>query len=129
MSIQYTKKMENDTLLVTASGRDDSLEDVKQYGQAVVTAAIQNNCLKILCDETNLVYALGVFEAYVDAEYIAKIAPRIHRVAIICNPNQIGDAKSWETFAVNRGLRIKVFVDPVDAKIWLDEFHAPEEKN
>ena len=55
MSIQYTMKMENDTSLVTASGRDENLDDVKQYGQAVITAALHNNCIKILCDETNLV--------------------------------------------------------------------------
>lgn len=120
MAIYYTMKMENDTLVVTASGKDEGLEDVKQYGEAVINAALQNHCRKIICDETNLVYALGIFEAYIDAEFLSKIAPRLHRVAIVCHPNQIGDAKSWETFAVNRGLRVKVFIDRAEAENWLE---------
>lgn len=119
MAIHYKFEVENDLLKVTATGSDDGLEDVKNYGIAIMEAAMETNCLKILCDETGLKYQLGTFDNFESARFISEHAPAVAKVAIVCNPEFIAEAEFWETVAVNRGLQVKFFKDIIHAKDWL----------
>ena len=119
MSINYSIEVEDDLLRVTASGVDDNLEQVQEYGMAVIGAAIEYRVSKILCNEKDLKYLLGTFDTYESARLIAEAAPKIAQVAIVCKDDDYKDAQFWETVASNRGLHIRVFKDLATAEEWL----------
>jgi hypothetical protein len=119
MAIQFVVRKEGETLLVCANGFDESLEQVQQYGMEVITAALEHGTSQVLCDERDLEYRLGTFDTYSAAAYIAANAPAVCKVALVCNPAGINDAKFWETVAVNRGLTVRVFKEMIDAQRWL----------
>ncbi len=121
MAIHYSMKTEGSLLVVTASGFDESLEEVQQYGLAVVQACRQGGHARVLCDEQELEYRLGTLDTFKSAEFLAAQAPRIGRAAIVCNTKFNRDAEFWETVAVNRGLTVRFFKDMDTARQWLDE--------
>lgn len=119
MAINVTFKNKGDILLVTASGKDESLEDVEEYGMKVIEQGILSNCRKILCDEINLEYNLSTIDTFESAKFISENAPKVCKVALVSNPKNLPDAKFWETVTFNRGLTVKVFTDKSEAEVWL----------
>lgn len=108
-----------DILRVKASGIDDNLEQVIEYGSKLIELAKQYNVTKLLCDEQNLIYNLNTVDNFEAAEFIAKHAPKVARVAIVFNPQNFKDAEFWETVAVNRLLKIKLCKTIEEAEEWL----------
>ncbi len=51
------------------------------------------------------------------------LAPRVARVAIVCDPRHVADAPFWETMAANGGLTVRVFRDMAAA---IHRQHHPE---
>jgi hypothetical protein len=121
MAIEYSIGNTAGFLKVTAKGKDENLQEVMDYGHAIVDAAVHHGVAKVLCDETELEYALGTMDIFESARYISEIAPKIARIAIACKPEQTYDAGFWETVAVNRGLRVKMFKTVADAEKWLQD--------
>ena len=119
MAIQHSVELKDNILYVKASGRDDDINDVIQYGEALIKAAVEMGATYVLCDETELEYAIGTLDTFQAAEYIAKAAPRVGRIAIVCHPRYAKDGKFWETVAVNRGLLVRMFTDTGEAEGWL----------
>ena len=120
MVIDHDAKVEGNTLVVTAGGREASLDEARRYVAAVLDAAGQAGCTHILCDERKLEHSLGTFDIYRKAEFTAHSAPRTTRAATVCSPGESADAAFWETVAVNRGLQVRVFTDPAEARAWLE---------
>lgn len=120
MTIQYTFQTEGDLLRVETVGIDESLQEVEEYGLAIIQAALASGCQRILCDERQLVYRLGTYNTYEAASFIAENAPRVVRVALVCHPACIEEAHFWETVATNRGLLARMFQDLEPARHWLD---------
>lgn len=120
MSIQYTITIEDNTLFVTASGFDETLAEVEQYGLAIINAAIAGGVTRILCNEIDLEYRLDTLDTYRAAEFIAEHAPRVAKVALVCAPQYMADARFWEDVAVNRGLLVCAFKDLPSATQWLN---------
>jgi len=121
MAIRYTTAVEGDTLLVHASGFDESLAEVEEYGLGVIRACQQVGVTRVLCNELELEYRLGTIDTFRAGEFISEHAPAVTRAAIVCNPKQIADARFWETVVVNRGLQVRVFTDTNAAARWLKE--------
>jgi len=119
MTITFTSEIEDGLLVVTACGTDDDLQQVIDYGQAVIDIAVRSGVPRILCDERSLVYTLGTIDTFELAKTIADRAPRVARVAIVCRPQDYEDGKFWETVAVNRGLHARAFLDLGQARAWL----------
>ncbi|RMG60560.1 MAG: hypothetical protein D6722_20775 [Bacteroidetes bacterium] len=120
MAISYTFQRVKDLLRVKACGADDSLEDTLSYGRAIIQEAIKHNCQRVLCDERELVYRLGVVDTYKLGVTLAEVAPSIARVAIVCAP-QDPQAGFFETVVRNRGLELRMFEQMEEAKAWLTE--------
>lgn len=120
MSIQYVLKSEDDLLTVKTAGFDESLEEVEQYGLAILEACKQGNYSRVLCDETELEYRLSTLDTYQSAVFLASQAPRLIKAAIVYNEKFVQDARFWETVATNRGLTVRVFKDAESARDWLD---------
>lgn len=119
MAITFTSEIEGDLLVVTTCGTDDDLQQVIDYGQAVIDLAVRSGAPRILCDERNLVYTLGTVDTFELAKAIADRAPTVMRVAIVCRPQDFEDGKFWENVAVNRGLHARAFLEMELARAWL----------
>lgn len=119
MSIIIDFKVFDDILKVTASGKDESVEEVKDYGIKVIEQAITSNCRKILCDERELEYNLSTIDTFESAKFISENAPKVAKAALVCNHKNLPDAKFWETVSFNRGLTVKVFTSIEEAESWL----------
>jgi hypothetical protein len=113
--------VEENTLVVRATGVDENLSQVRSYGLAIINAAKEHGVTRVLCDERELEYRLGTFATYEAAAFISSQAPSVSRAAIICRADLLPDALFWETVAVNRGLLVRVFKEMAPAKAWLDE--------
>lgn len=119
MAITYHTEYLDGILLVNASGRDDDLQQVIDYGSSVIDLAMECGAKLILCDETNLEYTLGTFDTFQLAQTIAARSQKIVRVAIVCSPKGLEDGKFWETVALNRFLMVRVDTDKQRARAWL----------
>lgn len=119
MAINYTFSIEDKTLKVVATGKDDNLQEVKNYSQAVIDEAIKNECDFVFCDERNLEYSLSMIDTYRLAEEASKKVKRTARIAIVCNEKYIEDGKFYETVVSNRGLRVVVTSNYDMAISWL----------
>lgn len=119
MAIQVEHRIDDGVLRVTATGFDESLQQVEDYGQTVIAVAAAHDCTRIICDETGLKYTLSTINTYELAKFLSVAMPKVARVAIICSPQQAKDADFWETVAVNRGLQVRVFKDEASAEAWI----------
>ncbi len=119
MAITYEIYPQEDLLLVVAKGEDDSINDVIAYTDSVIHAALKHNLRSIVCDETQLVYKLGVLDNYQLAEYLAKQVDKVVRVAIVTNPKNLKSASFYETAVNNRGISIRFFKDMEPARNWV----------
>ena len=120
MTIEFEFQAEGILLKAKASGRDDNLADVQNYGMAMLAFALEHSCTKVLCDERDLIYTIATFDIYASAKQMAEVTPKLAQVAIIFNPSFEADAKFWETVAVNRGLQVSFFQNMEDATHWLE---------
>lgn len=120
MAITYKIESEGEFLKVVAKGKDDDLEDVTTYSNAVIDAAIDNKSKRILCDERGLEYSISVIDTYRLAESTSVYARSLSKIAIVCDPRYLLDGKFYETVASNRGLFVRVTADFGEAMEWLN---------
>jgi hypothetical protein len=120
VTIRYEIAVEDDLLVVVASGVDEDVAEVRGYGMAVIAAAVEHQVTRILCDERSLEYRLGTMDTFQAARYIADHAPRVGRTAVVCDARYVRDARFWEDVSRNRGLQAAVFTDLAEARAWLD---------
>ena len=119
MAINFDHKFVNDYLLVTASGKDESLQQVYEYQKAIVEIAVSNNCKKMLCDERNLIYNISISETYQTAKNPPEQIWKLIKIAIVCSPEFIREAKAMETFVINQGMRFFATDVFTEAENWL----------
>jgi hypothetical protein len=120
VTIQYEIAVEDDLLVVVASGVDEDVEEVQSYGMAVIAAAVEHQVTRILCDERSLEYRLGTMDTFQAAKFVADHAPRVGRAAIVCDSRYLRDARFWEDVSRNRGLQAAMFTSLSEARAWLD---------
>lgn len=121
MAISYTTRIEGDLLNVEAVGHVETLAEIQGYSLAVIEAARNGSCTRVLCDERELAGTLRTLDAYEAAKFIADQAPSVGRAAVVCGEAALGDRKFWETVAVNRGVALRAFADIDTARAWLFE--------
>jgi hypothetical protein len=120
-AIRFTISVDGHLLNAKATGVDDSLEEVRGYGKAMVDACRAAGCVPVLCDEIGLEYRPGTLDTFESAAFIAEYAPHAARVALVCEPDQLADASSWETVAGDHGLSARAFKQIDAAEEWLRE--------
>lgn len=119
MAIKFKIIDTQNILRVKASGIDDNLEQVIEYGMKVIEVAKKYNVTKVLCDEQDLIYNLSTLDNFESAKFIAEQVPKIGKIAIVFNPKNFKDAEFWETVAVNRFLTVKFCKKIEEAEKWL----------
>ena len=105
--------------MVTAWGYDEGLAQAQDYAFAIISAAVEGNHTRVLCNEFDLEYRLRPIDTYEAATFISANAPKIARIAIVCNPKFGADARFFEDVAVNRGLMLRFFWDADASSQWL----------
>ncbi|NUN09584.1 MAG: hypothetical protein HUU54_10455 [Ignavibacteriaceae bacterium] len=119
MPIEFTIEDAGEHLKVTAKGNDDNAKEAQRYSSAIIEAVLSSKKKRILCDERELVYEISTAETFQMATEAAKHVKTFVKVAIVCNPSFLPDAKFYEVVANNRGLSVSVFTDYDDAVKWL----------
>jgi hypothetical protein len=84
-----------------------------------VIGAVQSRAELVLRDERELEYRLGITETYRAGEHIARMAPRVVRVVLVCPQAAYADGRFWGDVTINRGMRTRVFTDVDAARAWL----------
>jgi hypothetical protein len=120
MPIKHTISVNNDRLMVVATGTDDNLEEVKNYGMHILQAVIENQCKTVLCDERKLVYQLDTMDTFTLAETASEHAKMLEKIAVVCDSKYLHDGKFYETVARNRGLALLVTDNYEQAQNWLE---------
>ena len=120
MAIEFTIQIKGDLLVATARGFDESLDQVKAYGLALIEATVESGCQRVLCNELDLEYRLTTFDTHAAAKFIAENVPNAARVAIVCKATSMNDAEFWETVAVNHGLTVRAFRSLEMAYQWIE---------
>ena len=120
MAIHYQTELEGKLLKVATSGEDENLEEVIAYANDIIDRAVKGNCTRVVCDERNLIWKLSTFDTFQLAENTSLKAPRIAKIAIVCNSRYVEEGRFYETVATNRGLVIRVLSDYDEALKWLE---------
>jgi hypothetical protein len=121
MPINYEMGIEDGILKVVSSGVCDDLDQLKEYALALHKASTTLEQARILVDETQLEYRLGMLDSYYSGEFIAEIAQKPYKLAVVCRQEGWDETKFWETVAVNRGVPVRVFADMDRAEEWVRE--------
>ncbi len=119
MAIEHTFKTENEVLIVTSVGIDDSLDEVLFLNESILREAIKCGYRKVLSDETQLIYDLSITETFIVGDTLSKNIRFIEKIALVVSDNQEEMAIFWENVTVNRNVKAKVFVKYEDAMDWL----------
>jgi hypothetical protein len=121
MAITFDWRLEDEILHIIARGKDESLEEVTAYGEAIVALALEQGCYKLLCDERNLVYRISLSDTYelgVNHSQHNKVSAY---VALVCSEANLEIAKFFENVMRNRGIYLQAFTDIELAKAWLKQ--------
>ena len=119
MGLQYTTKVDGDTMIVVTSGIDATLADVQNYAMEVLLECLKIGIRRVFCDETALGYQLGTFDTYELGKFFSSNVPAVMKVAIVHNPDFSSDARFYENVVVNRGGKLRMFTDADAAMSWL----------
>lgn len=119
MSIKCSIAPKENYLHVKASGKDDNLGEVINYGLSIKNAAIEYRLQRIFCDERNLTYSLGIMDTYEAASQLAESTFVYAKIAILINPVNLEEGGFWEDVAINRGMQVKMFLNEEKAFEWL----------
>lgn len=121
MTIEYTYNISDNVLYVNTRGIDRDLLEVQNYGAEIIGICKKHHINRVLADERDLEYTIGVIDTFQLAEYYSRELPQLARVAVVASYKSLDDAQFWETAAVNRGLNVKVFISYEEAKQWIEE--------
>ena len=119
MALDYKIESQGELLIVTTSGYDENVDDSVKYGEDILHACIENNCQKILVDESQMTDVLDKIGQYELVTRLAAIAPHHLTVAIVVNPDNYQETSFGTIVAENRGFKISAFSSKDDAYEWL----------
>jgi hypothetical protein len=119
MALDYTAERVGELLAVRVTGSDEGIHEVRQLIINVVQDAFREGVHLILCDETEIVTRLDTLETFEIGTFLSSKVPPSLRIAIVYNPASLFDFRFFESLAVNRGLKLRIFIDHEDARRWL----------
>jgi hypothetical protein len=121
MSRDLKTRVEGDVLWVTASG-SRSKPTILSMAEEIAAACAQQGLRKVLIDVRALEGTLATIDSYeIISEWFPYIREKaaISHCAIVDRPEIVGGYSFFETVAVNRGYRIRLFSSPEEGLAWL----------
>lgn len=123
MAISYSFKVEGDILFVKASGFESGIQDVSDYGSAVYKEAVSCGIKKILCNEIDLKYKLGLKDTYKLINSTAENMNKDFKLAIVTNEINYLEATFFELILLERGYSVNFFKSIEKARDWLNHLN------
>ena len=119
MAIHFISNIVDDILEITTWGFDENIEEVKNYGFSILEEAMRAEKSKILVDERELEYQMGMTETFELAKLAGSVTPTNVKVAIVSQPKFKDSIEFYEQIASLRGFKIKSFFEKENAISWL----------
>lgn len=91
----------------------------QEYLKRILDAADQHGCTRVLLDNSRVRYFPDILAEHLVAERMAQLVPPTFRFAFIAPGNIPAQNSHFETVAVNRGARVRVFRSRDEALGWL----------
>jgi hypothetical protein len=98
-----------------------SVEAGKRCVDEMIKAARENHRTRALLDLRKLSGKMTMADRFQLIEYGAKSAGSMAKIAFVTSEEVALPGKLIETMAFNRGIVLKIFFNPEDAKLWLLE--------
>lgn len=90
-----------------------------EYLAQIFQACAEHQCRRVLLDHSRLEYYTDILVEHSAGESVARLAPRGVRLASVAPSSTLPHPCHFETVAVNRGVRMRVFWDREEALQWL----------
>jgi hypothetical protein len=91
----------------------------REYLERIFHACEQHQCSRVLLDHTRVIYQTDILAEHSVGEALAQMAPPGVRLAFVSPISTLPHPSHFETVAVNRGARVRVFWDRQQALAWL----------
>ncbi len=119
MALDYTTKIDGDLLSVTTRGYDDNIDEVVAYGESIIGLCIENQCNKVIVDESEVTSVLDKVKTYEFVQRLLSLVPYNLCIAYVINPDYIEDVSFGVLVAENRGIHVKAFLSMEPAREWV----------
>ncbi len=123
MKLTLSSKIENDYLIVEASGSIADIEEYKLLVKRYYDEIMKYDIKKIILDESKMQYPKSlVLQRDIVEHYSvgSSKAPRLWKLACVVDRNMIDIAKFWEFNATQRGCNHKAFDSIEEARAWMN---------
>jgi hypothetical protein len=121
MALDYTIMADGELLKVTTTGFDSSVDEAVSYAESVISACVENQCRKILVDESEMTGVLDKVSQYEMVQRLVTLVPYDLAVAFVVNPSNFEETSFGTLVAENRGINARAFVIMQDACEWLQQ--------
>ena len=116
----FSVRLEDEFIYIDFFG-EFSVEAGKRCIDEMINAAKENNRAKILLDLRKLSGQMSMADRFQVVDYGTKSLGTIAKIAFVAREEVVMPGKLIETVAFNRGMVLKIFFNPDDAKQWLLE--------
>lgn len=107
------------TLILVHSSGEPSIRELEQTLNRIMELHQEHGINHVLVDSREREVDVSNMEAFTGGELIARLSNNIRFAIVVTAPSP--SHRSFETIAVNRGVRISYFTDVEEAKHWLAE--------
>ena len=124
MKLTLSSKIENDYLIVEASGSIADIEEYKLIAKRYCTEIMKYDIKKIIIDESKMKYPNSLVLQSDIVKYYSVGLPnelRFWKLACVVDRNMIDIAKFWEFKATESEYNHKAFESIEEAKAWISE--------
>lgn len=121
MSFKYKTHDEETYLLVEAGGEANTLEDIVEYSNAVLEAALTKGYTCVLHDQRKLAANFTQIDIINLADQNVAMDAQSSgiRAAVVCSEHNLDIIRFLETAFQNRSLQLRTFTDMTSAEEWL----------
>lgn len=121
VALDFTIDIDGDLLAVTTSGFDENVDEAVDYGQSVISSCVENQCRKILVNESEMTAVLDKVSQYEMVQHLLSLVPYDLSIAFVVNEDNFEDTSFGVLVAENRGMNIKAFLLVDEAREWLQQ--------
>ena len=120
-SFQYTVERIGKYLLVTASGKQSSSDEVIDYAICIDKSCKRNKCGNVLLDEKNVYIGTNLEDELKISDFTAfhRNIPNIKKVACVPNNASVSNATFFQILARSKHFNFRVFPSIDEAAEWL----------
>ena len=117
--LDYKIDVNGDLLNVTTTGYDENVDDAVAYGESVINVCVENQCRRVLIDESQMTSVLDKVGQYQMVQRLVSLVPYDLAIAFVVNPANFEETSFGVLVAENRGINTRAFTSLEEASEWL----------